>query len=203
MNKYILVFFLILECFFINQSFAGEPYIGVMVGVNGNLDLKGKKADASVGYYVGGNIGYRFWSLLRLEEELSYQRSDIHSFEKSGIKLHHARGHVNVWSLMTNMLFELNCPFIITPYFGGGIGVAHVNGHWSGHWNKVMRHLSSEGCHHHAKQKLRENGFAWQLIAGLKYFICLGLETSLEYRYFKVENEIINHRVDLSLIKFF
>lgn len=196
----ISIFFL-LRCFFSSGCYAGEPYIGLIGGGNAGLDLKKSKAEASIGYYIGGHVGYKFFRHLRIEEEVTYQYSGIHSFEINKVKLSHVKGNVDVWSLMTNVILDLNCPFLVSPYFGGGLGYGQANGHWTGHW-KVNRNLFFEE-ESLPKQKLHKNGFAWQGIVGLNFFVCLGFEASVEYRYFKLENDVVNHRFGAALTKFF
>lgn len=194
MRKYLVIFSLFFGMLVINNCYAGEPYIGVIAGGSGGFNIKDSKLDTTLGYYLGGRLGFKFFSLFRLEEEFSYQHSGVHSIKKEGFKLHHVRGHVNFWSLMTNILFDLNCPFIITPYFGGGIGYARGDGHGVGKFSFHEKH---------EEQKFHQNEFAWQIVVGLKYFICFGLETSLEYRYFKVTEANVNHKLGLALTKFF
>lgn len=198
MNRTIAIFSFFLGCLCATQCFAGEVYIGVLGGGTGRLDLKKAKADADLGYYVGGQLGYQFFGRLRLEEELSYQEAKIHSFETKGMTFHHAKGHVNLWSLMTNLIVDLDFPFIISPYMGGGLGYLYADGHWSGHIKDFRLHENQ-----FSKQELKKNGLAWQAIVGLKYFVCLSLELGLEYRYFKFENELATHKVGLVLKKFF
>jgi opacity protein-like surface antigen len=195
MYRYLSIFAFIIAIFFIDYTFAEYPYIGIMGGGNGRLDLKSPKAEAEYGYYVGGSIGFRFLSLLRIEEELSFQRSRIDSVEKREIHFHHVKGDIKVWSLMTNLFVDLDCPFFITPYFGGGIGYENTKGNWRGEWVEITHHIQK----HHTQEDFQKNGFAWQLIAGVKLPICLDVETGLEYRYFKIPDGSANHRFGLAL----
>lgn len=188
-----LLLSLICICF-LGPCFAADLYIGIFGGGSGGFDLKKSKLDTSMGYYLGGRIGLKCLSLLKVEEELSYQRSGVHSLEKKGIRLHHVKGHVSFWSLMTNLLIDFDCPFIISPYFGGGMGLLHGEG-----IGKVSSYYQND----QAKQKFHRNEFAWQLIVGLKSFICLGLEAGFEYRYFKLAEGKANHKLGLALTKFF
>lgn len=96
---------------------------------------------------------------------------------------------------MTNALIDFDCPFIVSPYIGGGIGYARTEGKGKG----------IRGSHGQlkAENKLTCNDFAWQAIIGIKYLTCLNWETSLEYRYFKVKNVGANHKIGAALTKFF
>lgn len=195
MKKFFVILSLFCGCFLSNTGFA-DPYIGIIGGGTAGFDLKDSKIEASTGYYIGGRIGFSCFRLLRLEEEIAYQRSGVDSISKKGFNFHHAHGHVSFWSFMTNLLVDLDCPFIISPYFGGGIGYVHGNGEGKGR-------LSLEESIHHAKEKIDRNSFAWQALVGLKYCVCLGLEASFEYRYFKLKEAKANHKFGLALTKFF
>lgn len=194
MKKFFVILLLVLGSFLSNTSFA-DPYIGILGGGTAGYDIKDSKIDTSTGYYIGGRIGFSCFSILRLEEEIAYQRSGVHSISKRGFNFHHAHGHVSFWSLMTNVIVDLDCPFIISPYLGGGIGYARGNGEGKG------RFSFDESAH--AKEKVHRNAFAWQALVGLKYCVCLGLEASLEYRYFKLKDVEANHKFGLALTKFF
>jgi opacity protein-like surface antigen len=194
MKHFIVILSLAFGCLFTNTSFA-DPYIGIIGGGTAGFDLQHSRFDTSTGYYIGGRIGFNCLSLLRLEEEISYQRSAVHSISKKGFNLNHVHGHISFWSFMTNLIVDLDCPFIISPYFGAGIGYARGDGNGKG------RFSFEESSH--AKENIHCNAFAWQALFGLKYCICYGLETSLEYRYFKINDVDANHKFGLALTKFF
>lgn len=194
MQKFFIVLALCFGILLSRNSFA-DPYLGVIGGGTAGYDLKNSSIDTSCGYYVGGRVGFSCLGFLRLEEELSYQRSNIHSFKKDGFNFSHVQGHVTFWSLMTNVLIDLDCPFIISPYFGGGAGFAHEKG--------KGRVKLPFGKHQHIKEVIHSDDFAWQILVGLKYCVCLGLEASLEYRYFKLQDVAANHKFGLAFTKFF
>jgi len=193
MKRAVFIFSLFFACFLSQQCFA-DFYIGVIGGGTAGFDLHQSRVDTSTGYYLGGRIGMTCLSLLRIEEEISYQRSGLDSISKKGFNLDHVHGHVNFWSFMTNALIDFDCPFIISPYFGGGVGYTYENGKGSGR-------LPRNDSHTHAK--MEQNAFAWQALVGLKYLVCFGLEASFEYRYFKVKEVDANHKFGLALTKLF
>lgn len=194
MKQFFLILSLFFGCFFANTSFA-DPYVGIIGGGTAGYDLQHSRLDTSTGYYIGGRIGFSsLCSFLRLEEEISYQRSAIHSISKRGFHLKHVEGHVSFWSFMTNLLVDLDCPFIVSPYLGGGIGYARGSGEGKGRFGFESAH---------AKEKIDRNAFAWQALIGLKYCVCFGLEAAIEYRYFKINDVDANHKFGLALTKFF
>ena len=178
-----------------NHCNARELYVGVMTGGVGGFDLKNSKLKTSLGYYIGGCIGYKFFNYLRIEEEFSYQRSATQSIKKREFRFYHVKGHVNFWNLMTNVLFDLDSHFIVRPFLGGGIRMVHAQGEGV----KRFSYLPIES----EREKFHENNFAWQLIFGLKSLICLDLEVSLEYRYFKLTQREADYKLGLSFNQFF
>lgn len=194
MQKFFIVLALCFGMLFSRSVFA-DAYIGVLGGGTAGFDLQNSSIDTSSGYYIGGKVGFTCLKFLRLEEELSYQRSDIHSLERNGFHFSHVRGHITFWSLMTNVLIDLDCPFIVTPYFGGGAGYTRETGEGKGTF--------PFGKHQDAKESIHHDAFAWQALVGLKYYVCFGLEASIEYRYFKIKDVEANHKLGLAFTKFF
>lgn len=182
-------------CLSFSTLIFSDVYIGLIGGGTAGFDLKNSAIDTSTGYYIGGRIGMRCFPLIRIEEEISYQFSDIHSISKHGFHLKHVHGHVNSWAFMTNALVDLDCPFIVSPYFGGGVGYAHENGKGKG---KITYMQES-----HAKMKINQHSFAWQGLVGIKYCVCFGFEASVEYRYFKIKDTEANHKLGIALTKLF
>lgn len=183
-------------------------YIGGMGGFNGGYDLKCSGVSTNRGYYLGAKLGKKifpqignFFPHLRVEGEFVWQRNSVHSFKLGTIQLDHTRGHVQIWSLMTNLLLDLNCDFPVRPFLGGGVGYAQTLGHWSALLIEVNGDFFIIEKHIHSK--FNKSGFATQVIAGLKYFICPNLEVSLEYRFFHLKSDVDNHKLGLNLTKFF
>ncbi len=193
MKKVFFVSTLFLISFLFSTAFCA-PYVGIFGGAAADYDLKHSSIKANCGYYIGGKIGFTSCSFLRFEEEFSYQSSQVHSVAVHGIHLNHSHGEVEFWSLMSNALIDPKIPFIITPYFGGGIGYSRGSGKAKG---------SASGTSSHFTEKVHSNAFAWQGIVGLKYLVCLGFEASLEYRYFKISDVDANHKLGVALTKVF
>lgn len=162
-----------------------EPRCGCdnwYIGGFGGLNWVNKKGHSShdkykVGYLVGGDIGYRWDNGFRLEAEVSYRNNQRKNHGKAK----------QTTAILANGLyaFEPDC-FPVSFYFGGGIG-----------WANTQRHNHN---HNHNKN----NGFVWQLIAGIAYPICENLELDLEYRFFdESQSKFNNNSVDLGLRYFF
>ena len=74
---------------------------------------------------IGGSYGYDF-GFARIEGELAYKRGEISSIndQTSQVKYANVDGGVGVYSMMGNVFFDLRNPSPVTPYIGGGIGLA-------------------------------------------------------------------------------
>lgn len=105
-------------------GFAGATFprsvdvTGVDVGVPVNDHVR-----FHPGYYVGGAFGFDF-GLLRLEGEVSYKDSELKSVNASGVPFSSVDGDVSALGFMGNLWFDIHNPTPITPYIGGGAGVA-------------------------------------------------------------------------------
>lgn len=96
----------------------GGLYVGVVGGVqffsdneDGNVDI-----DFDTGYVVGGLLGYRFGAL-RAEAELDYQETEANDFVDVEILRYTAGLYYDIAAL----------PLPITPYIGGGVGLASID----------------------------------------------------------------------------
>lgn len=166
-------------------QFCCEPRCGCdnwYIGGFGGLNWVNKKGHSThdkykSGYIVGGDIGYRWDNGFRLEGEVSYRNNQ----RKHGHKAKQST------AFMANGLyqFDIDC-FPIDIYFGGGIG-----------WVNTQHH-------HNNNHSNKNNGFAWQLIAGLAYPICENVDLDLEYRFFdESKSKFNNSAVDLGLRYYF
>jgi opacity protein-like surface antigen len=213
MNKYLIILTLFFGSFSTNNSYAFcfgvydyPPHQGIYMsavgGFSGGFDLKCEDVSTNLGYYVGGKIGTTFSPIIRFEGECIFQRSNVGYVQTGTIQLSNVHGNINVWALMTNIVFNLNCEFPLIPFIGGGLGYGQANGHWKGSLVEMVgNHLSYE---EHIKAKFNKQGFAWQVLAGLRYYLCQRWEASLEYRYLKIEERrVSNHKLGLALTRFF
>lgn len=195
------------SCFFgLDYQLMPGFYTGVVGGINGGYPLTCKRAKTNRGYYLGLKVGKKFFYNIRLEEEFTWQENQVNTLNKgttTTVQFTDIKGNVNIWSLMTNGIFDFcfNCNLPGRPYLGAGIGYAYAEGRWSGNFTRNNDPLFIEK---HIRSSIHKGGFAWQIIAGLNFFICPRLSISLEYRFFDLETSCIrNHKLGLTLTKFF
>lgn len=161
-------------------------YAGALGGLNWIQDSGHPKLDFKTGWLAGGYIGYRMCGGFRAEAEATYRYNKIKSV-KFGGETFHIGGHLDTWSFMANGYYDIPLCWCITPYVGGGIGYDTTK---------------ARSCHGNSRGK--ENGFAWQVMAGGLYDINECLELGLEYRFHKGKpKDFYNHAVDLRLNWFF
>lgn len=218
MKKNWMVFLLLIGSFLNHKSYANpyqileereecnptlDPrfYVSIQGGLSGGFEVECEEIVTNRGYYIGVCAGYKFWFPLRLEGEVLYQRAGIHAATTGAIQLKHTKGHIHAWSYMTNIILDINCDFPVRPYMGGGLGYAQASGSWSGTLTEMEGNLLALGPR--LKRTFYKDGLAWQVIAGLKYFIYDTLEVNLEYRFFKIESKLSNHKLGLAFTQFF
>lgn len=168
MRKCILIVILLLSNFF-NAEVEAQDIYGEVFGGGNFLQTKKRddiKPKYSLGYILGGSIGYRTCYGLSLEVECAYRKNSfhkVHFFDRSFSR----DGHFRSFSVMGNGILEV--PLIWFPlYIGGGIGYDFQQIH--------PRDLFSV--------KEDRQHFAWQLIAGLNYpIIPFLLDVVLEYKF--------------------
>jgi len=162
------------------------PYVGIMSGVN-YYNLKHTRT--SPGYYFGGIAGYKFSNNIRAEIEASYQR-----FHAKRVLTGTSR-NAHSWSCMANYLFDFDPDFPVKPYFGCGIGYTQIIANYKYQMFTFLPHT--------AKLTYKIQGFACQAIIGLKYVICKGWETSLDYRYCEIGKHFTQNKVGLTLARYY
>lgn len=100
------------------QGVPGGLYVGVVGGVqlfsdneDGDVDI-----DFDTGYVVGGLLGYRFGDF-RTEAELNYQETEANDFVD-----------VEILRYTAGLYYDIAAfPLPITPYIGGGLGLASID----------------------------------------------------------------------------
>ena len=136
---------------------------------------------------IGGSSGYDF-GFVRIEGELAYKRGEISSIndQTSQVKYANVDGGVGVYSVMGNVFFDLRNSSPVTPYIGGGIGVATL------YLDDTYGTNSSTGH----RDLLYESGsntvFAYQAGAGLEIALNNRLSLDLGYRYFGTAKTTFN-----------
>ncbi len=179
-----------------------EPTEGFYVGglAGGNFLQTSKRSgvdyDFRAGYDVGGFVGYELCDGFRLEGEFTYRHNSLKSV-KFGSSSFNSSGHYHSMSYMANLIYDIPmcwqpCGWEIFPYVGAGIG-------YSNEKVKFSHHVETETEFTFSSHK-KENGFAWQVIAGLGYEIDQCTDVALEYRFHKGQLEkIYNHSLNVAL----
>jgi opacity protein-like surface antigen len=162
-----------------------SAYVGLEVGalfvtdtdVEGNVFNEGVttiQIDHKMG--VDGDLiaGYDF-GMFRAEAELGYKRSEHKDYEDSQGSFD-ADGRSSVYSLMANAMVDLGQDEGFQFYAGAGAGYA-----------QVIHRLEVNGPGG-PDFKLKDRGFAWQAIAGVRYPASQYFDVGLKYRYFDAGN---------------
>lgn len=117
------------------QTFEAGPYIGASAGgilledSEGSVAGLDTEADYLPGYDLAVQLGYRF-SALRTELELEYADIDIDDLEVAGTSVD-ADGGLEILRGTAGLYFDFTLLPLFTPYAGGGIGAAHIDGETS------------------------------------------------------------------------
>src|SRR5215471_16443335 len=113
------------------QSLFGSSvpaYPGFYIGAEGALNwlLNNNSYIMNAGWAAGGKIGYDFVGP-RLEVEALYHSnygSGVRAFPNGYATIN---GQIQQVSLMANLLYDFFPAAVVTPYIGGGLGVAFVD----------------------------------------------------------------------------
>lgn len=139
------------------------------------------RIESNPGVYVGGTAGYDF-GLIRLEGELSYRWNEMDSIKdrETGVKYGGVEGDIGVFACMANAFLDMHNSSPVTPYLGGGIGLATI-------YISDTYGTDSDGFRRTLYSEDDESVFAYQAGAGLD--IALNRQTSIDigYRYFETE----------------
>ena len=113
--------------------------------------------------------GYDF-GMFRAEAELGYKRSHHKAYELDGEDID-GDGRTSTYSLMLNGMVDVGNERAAAFYAGGGVGYAQTT------------HVLEDGEEEDGV-KLKDRGFAWQLIAGVRKALDRHFDVGLKYRYF-------------------
>lgn len=135
--------------------------------------------DNGIGIYTA--LGLAHANGFRTELEYSYRNADIDQIDPdalnnfSGIPSGGISGDTKIHALLANVVYDFAADSKITPYLGGGVGIARVNHTVSGtNPNNGLAIAYGD----------RAYDFAYQGIAGVAVGLAEGLALDLSYRYF-------------------
>jgi opacity protein-like surface antigen len=156
----------------LNALYADNFYVAGFAGANYIQDNSDLKYHYTMGYMMGGNVGYRWQcSGWRIEGEYSYRKSRIKHRRHESFSGRSVYAHQIYYAGMGNLYYDFFLPNTwLTPYVGGGCGWFQQNIRY--------RHRSfyDEGI---------TTGIAWQLLAGLSYEINCMWSCNITYRMLK------------------
>jgi outer membrane protein OmpA-like peptidoglycan-associated protein len=145
-------------------------YPGVYIGAEGALNwlLNNNSYIMETGWAAGGKVGYDFVGP-RVEVEALYHSNygrGVRAFPNGYATIN---GQIQQVSLLANILYDFFPGAVVTPYIGGGLGVAWLDD-------------SIQGCNLCATQ------FAYQGIIGVGWNFTPAFRLGLEGRYYGTTN---------------
>ena len=145
-------------------------YPGFYIGAEGALNwlLNNNSYIMNTGWAAGGKVGYDFVGP-RIEVEALYHSnygSGVRAFPNGYATIN---GQIQQVSLLANILYDFFPGAVVTPYIGGGLGVAWLDD-------------SIQGCNLCATQ------FAYQGILGVGWNLTPAFRVGLEGRYYGTTN---------------
>jgi opacity protein-like surface antigen len=194
-----------------DQSLSGKSYTRTTTSLAFSSD---RTVDTSfkTGFVLGGNAGIEWGQGLRTELELAFRQNS--SKNHAHLITHYSYGsqstgghavlldsqsnevpaniRLRAWSLMANAWYDFDLGLPVTPYVGGGIGMAMVkvsgtlgrtNSATTGEGGPAPRTLLIERLY-----EKNDTVFAWQLGAGVSFPISDGAKLFADYRYFSAND---------------
>ncbi|GAA4043499.1 hypothetical protein GCM10022281_25900 [Sphingomonas rosea] len=147
--------------------------ISLDVTSNGTLFKDYAMGDHKVGYDVDANAGYDFGAI-RAELEVAYKRAAHEAYTINGSRVP-GDGSTKSLSIMANALLDFGDDDGWQGFLGGGVGLART---------KV--NLSAAGF---SGRFLKDSGFAYQVLAGVRHPVATNVDFGLKYRFY-------NHDID-------
>lgn len=149
-----------------------------------NMELPAS-TDYDTGWGIAGRLGYAWTSGLRIDGEISYRRNEVAKSKfvgTDGVNFFNqtdegASGHVRQIAIMANAYYDFINSTGITPYIGGGLGVANVQGEFTSSF-----HVPTQQADHLSDS---DWGFAAQAIGGVSIALSRNLSLVADYRYFR------------------
>jgi opacity protein-like surface antigen len=129
------------------------------------------------GILAGVTGGYDF-GIMRIEGELSYRNAKIDKLtDTTGEQFRNIDGDLGIYTTMVNVFFDMHNTSPITPYLGGGIGVATLHMSDTYGYGNTLGYTQLYG-------DSSDTVLAAQVGAGLDIALNRHLSLDLGYRYF-------------------
>jgi opacity protein-like surface antigen len=186
-----------------SQTMAGHDHTRTTSSVYTQTSSQSVDTSFKTGFVLGGNAGVEWGNGLRTELELAFRQNNSkkHAHLKTHFHSHFltyttttgeggvttlstsdrsrdsqvpANLRLRAWSLMANAWYDFDLGLPITPYVGGGLGLAQVK-------------ISGDLAGHRLFEK-NDSVFAWQVGAGASLPISDAAKLFLDYRYFSADN---------------
>lgn len=160
---------------------------------NGNFS---DQVEFDPGINIGGTGGYDF-GFVRLEGELSYKHAEIENITDAttGTRYGSPDGRLGALAMMANAFVDLHNASPITPYVGGGIGLAVL------HLSDTFATINSVRYQFYDDDD--DTVFAYQVGAGLDIAINRRFSLDVGYRYFATDKASFTRGLNnLSDVKF-
>lgn len=148
------------------------------------------------GFFAGAGVGYQFNSFLRADVTGEYRSTQLRlgsyfdfgtgNGDVTGRNFNLTNGNYNSAVVLANGYFDLGTWYGITPFVGGGVGVAF--NYFQGFTDSGITNFVSPYTYNqptspgYFKSKSTES-FAWALHAGLAYDVTPNFKVELAYRY--------------------
>jgi opacity protein-like surface antigen len=129
-------------------------------------------AKTDTGFIVGGAIGTHLMDDLRVELEVAYSENDADEFNFEDDGGYDIEGSFGILTFMANLWYDVPLTDTMSPYIGGGAGLAVVDGDIT----------YSPGGDGNTIYDSSEVAFAFQLGAGLRWNAFENITFDLGYR---------------------
>ncbi|WP_223923057.1 outer membrane protein [Geobacter sp. AOG2] len=174
-------------------AFASDtgPYVSVGAGVFVVPDSEVHDSSGSyqlsydTGYSVSGAVGYAFDNNLRTELEVAYRHADTNALKMGGDSVHYLSDITSV-SVLTNLFYDVKLPHGVTPYLGGGLGVAFMDTKQDNLYIVDNRNTSNLNA------GTSDTVLAYQLGCGIAYAVTPRISLDAGYRYFATDDVAVN-----------
>ncbi|MEM6687877.1 MAG: outer membrane beta-barrel protein [Planctomycetota bacterium] len=120
------------------------------------------------GWIIGGAVGLQLTDHIRAESEYAFRDVTGDTWFLNGSPGSYS-GHHGVFSIMKNLLWDFENSTALTPYLGGGIGIAFVDAELTTPSSTIA---------------IDDAAFAYQAIAGASAEVKPGVDVFAEYRFF-------------------